>query len=57
MRGAALPGLPEELSRRVTPEEYELVCDCVSELGFSGFLQDPESADAAYTPEWNEVTE
>ena len=53
--GRDLPDLPPELRRRVTAEEYELVCDCVTELGFTGFLQDPESADAAYTPEWNEV--
>ena len=55
--GRRVAGLPPELMRRVTPEEYELVSDCAAELGFAGFLQDPESADAAYTPEWNEVTE
>ena len=55
--GRTIPGLPPELRRRVTPEEYELVCDCVAELGFAGFLQDPSSAEAAYTPEWTEVTE
>ncbi len=55
--GRTLPDLPPELTRRVTPEEYELVCDCVEALGFEGFLQDPDSADAAYTPEWNERDE
>ncbi len=53
--GREVPGLPEELRRRVTAGEYELVCECVSQLGFTGYAQDPESADAAYTPEWDYV--
>ena len=45
--------LPPELERRVSEEEYELVCECVASLGFNGFAQDVSSADAAYTPEWD----
>jgi len=45
--------LPPELERRISEEEYELVCECVADLGFNGFAQDVSSADAAYTPEWD----
>ena len=60
----AAPAVPDQtgeldiaIAGVLTPEEYELVCDCVEALGFEGFLQDPDSADAAYTPEWNERNE
>lgn len=47
---AAPQGFPPELTRRVTPDEYALVADAVEALGFEGYEQGGESADAAYTP-------
>lgn len=47
---AAPQGFPPELTRRITPDEYALVADAVEALGFEGYEQGGESADAAYTP-------
>lgn len=44
------PDFPSELMRRITPDEYALVADAVEALGFEGYEQGAESADAAYTP-------
>lgn len=44
------PDFPPELTRRVTQDEYALVADAVEALGFEGYEQGAESADAAYTP-------
>ena len=38
------------LGRRVTDEEYSRVARAAEELGITGYLQEKESADSAYTP-------
>lgn len=38
------------LDRRVTDEEYDRVLSCYQFLGLSGYTQEKESADTAYTP-------
>lgn len=44
----------KELSRTLTEEEYEEVCDYMLSLGFqNGFVQELESADKIYTPSWD----
>lgn len=42
--------LPRPLDRRLTEEEYSRVLDCFNALGLSGYCQDAESAQSAYTP-------
>lgn len=43
-----------ELSRRITAEEYERVCDYMMLLGFeNGFVQELCSADEKYLPIWD----
>ncbi len=43
-----------ELSRRITPEEYEQVTNYMLLLGrVNGYWQEPEAADSRYVPEWN----
>lgn len=43
-----------ELSRRITDEEYETVCDYMLSLGFeNGFVQELSSADEKYLPIWD----
>ncbi|HBL41671.1 MAG TPA: radical SAM protein [Ruminococcaceae bacterium] len=43
-----------ELSRRITQGEYEQIIDYMLLLGMdNGFLQEPESADGCYVPDWN----
>ena len=41
-----------ELSRRVTTFEYNSVLDEAVRLGLDGFIQDPDSATTAYTPDF-----
>ena len=38
------------LDRRITDAEYERVLSHFEALGLSGYTQEKESADAAYTP-------
>ena len=45
--------LDRDLSRRVTTYEYETVRDEALRLGFDGFMQERDSATAAFTPEWD----
>lgn len=43
-----------ELSRRITEQEYDFVCDYMLSLGFeNGFVQDLGSADEKYVPIWD----
>ncbi len=43
-----------ELSRRITQDEYDQIVDYMLLLGMdNGFLQEPESADSCYVPDWN----
>ena len=43
-----------DLSRRITEEEYEMVCDFMISLGFeNGFVQELCSADEKYLPIWD----
>ena len=52
--GEAAGGKYPEIARRITAREYESVCACFSELGFSkGYYQKPDSADSVYTPIFN----
>lgn len=44
--------LDRSMRRRVTTFEYNSVMDLASELGFTGFGQERESAQKKYTPEW-----
>ena len=47
-----------ELSRKITPEEYDQVVNYMLLLGRdNGFLQEPEAADSRYVPEWNLMKE
>ena len=44
----------DELGRRLTEDEYDEICDYLIELGIEdGFVQELESGDAKYVPEWN----
>ena len=43
-----------ELARRVTSYEYDSVVRKALELGFDGYIQDKESANAVYTPDFDE---
>ena len=45
--------LDRDLSRRVTTYEYETVREEALRLGFDGFMQERDSATAAFTPEWD----
>ncbi len=40
----------KELGRRITDFEYRSVCDVAMELGFKGYFQQRDSAQASYTP-------
>ena len=51
-RGCADERLNKSLQRRVTTFEYNSVMTLASELGFSGFGQERESAQKKYTPVW-----
>lgn len=43
-----------ELSRKITEEEYEKVSSYMMLLGLeNGFMQEHESADSSYVPDWN----
>ena len=42
----------KNLHRRVTSFEYDSVCEKVLELGFSGFMQQRDSASKIYTPDF-----
>lgn len=43
-----------ELSRRITQQEYETVCDYMLLLGLdNGFVQELDSANDCYVPEWD----
>ncbi|MBR5272120.1 MAG: radical SAM protein [Clostridia bacterium] len=43
-----------ELSRKITPDEYDGVCDFMLELGFeNGFVQELSAADEKYVPVWD----
>lgn len=44
-----IPGM----DRRVTDAEYARVTEAAETLGITGYVQDRESADSAYTPEFN----
>ena len=41
------------LARRLTTFEYQSVVDHAARLGFDGYIQDAESASAAYTPDFD----
>lgn len=44
----------DELGRRLTQEEYDEISDYLIDLGLEdGFMQELESGDAKYVPEWN----
>ena len=45
---------PKNLKRRVTSFEYESVMARAVELGFEGYFQGKEAADAKYTPDFEE---
>ena len=45
--------LDRTMSRRVTTYEYETVREEALRLGFDGFMQERDSATAAFTPEWD----
>ena len=47
------PKLDRVMRRRVTTYEYETVRDEALRLGFDGFMQERDSATAAFTPEWD----
>jgi len=42
-----------ELNRRITAREYGKVCDFLDELGLDGFMQDRESSEGGYIPQWD----
>jgi len=47
------PGI-DELGRRLTPEEYEMVADHLSEIGLEdGFIQELSSSDEKYIPKFD----
>ncbi len=47
-----------ELSRRITPEEYDQVVNYMLLLGRdNGFCQEPDAADSRYVPDWNMMKE
>ena len=48
----ALDSSYKELHRRITAFEYSSVCDKVLELGFDGFMQQRDSANKIYTPDF-----
>lgn len=50
MNESSLPGL----NRRLTGREYRLAVEHMQELGIPGYLQEKESALAAYTPAFND---
>lgn len=50
----APPDAPKNLHRRVTSFEYDTVMARAVELGFEGFFQGKESADASFTPDFEE---
>ena len=44
----------KELSRKITKEEYDTVSSCMMLLGLeNGYMQEHESADSSYVPDWN----
>ena len=45
-----------ELCRRVTSFEYDYVLDAARDMGYSGYMQDADSASAAYTPDFTRNT-
>lgn len=50
---APAPTIPAaKLHRRVTSFEYEYVADLARTMGFDGYFQGKDSADASYTPEF-----
>ena len=48
----ALDSSYKELHRRITAFEYSSVCDKILELGFDGFMQQRDSANKIYTPDF-----
>ena len=44
----------KEIKRKVTTFEYQSVLDYALELGFGGYMQEPSSANKAYTPDFKE---
>ena len=50
----APPDAPQNLKRRLTTFEYQWVANLAAELGFVGFLQEKDAANAAYTPDFTE---
>ena len=43
-----------ELSRKITKEEYDTVSGYMMLLGLeNGYMQEHESADSSYVPDWN----
>jgi putative pyruvate formate lyase activating enzyme len=44
----------KELTRRVTSFEYQSVLDHAISLGYDGYFQEKDSANAKYTPNFNE---
>ena len=46
-----IPGVPEELNRRVRQAEYRAACDYMADCGIDeGFTQERRAAQAEYTP-------
>ena len=43
----------KELNRQITPREYEKVLSAVQTLGLEGYMQDLESSDIRYLPDFD----